>query len=348
MQRVRSSPSPRDAFRNAYERVTKGSHLSSELESLFQSVGVQGADASLIRHRLYQAIRYTNWEGAWQGALDGVIDEARMAIPLWLRERLLQKNSHALVASLQDAPTFVRVNTLKTTVAKAMEALAPFQPEHVEHECLRVNAPFGLFRSRAFQMGWFEQQDINSQRVSRELLRFAKARWKRCVDLCAGAGGKTLHMAALSSGTGTIIALDIVSHKLSQLAKRAARAGAHNVEARHITSTKIYKRLYDTADVVLVDAPCSGTGVLRRNPDIALHLTEQGLQELLAIQANIFLHAVRMCKPGGVIGYATCSILDEEALPVAPQEVGLTLLHRWETAIGDSGGDGFVMTILRK
>lgn len=134
----------------------------------------------------------------------------------------------------------------------------------------------------------------------------------RIIDACAGGGGKTLHLAACMKNQGRIVALDTVDWKLSELKKRARRAGAHIIETRVIDSGKTIKRLAATADRVLLDVPCSGLGVLRRNPDTKWKLSPNSIDEVAATQQQILSQYSTMVKPGGYLVYATCSILPQE------------------------------------
>jgi 16S rRNA (cytosine967-C5)-methyltransferase len=134
----------------------------------------------------------------------------------------------------------------------------------------------------------------------------------RVIDACAGTGGKTLHLAALMQNKGRIIALDTAIWKLDVLKQRALRAGVAIIETKPIETTKVIKRLAGTADRVLIDAPCSGLGVLRRNPDAKWKITPAKVQKLIAEQREILGSYCRMVKPGGMLVYATCSILPSE------------------------------------
>ena len=134
----------------------------------------------------------------------------------------------------------------------------------------------------------------------------------RVIDACAGAGGKTLHIAAMMQGKGRLLAMDVEEWKLENLKQRARRAGAHNVETRVITSSKTVKRLKESADRVLLDVPCSGLGVLKRNPDAKWRDTAERLPVLVALQEEILQRYSQMVKVGGLLVYATCSILPEE------------------------------------
>jgi 16S rRNA (cytosine967-C5)-methyltransferase len=135
----------------------------------------------------------------------------------------------------------------------------------------------------------------------------------RVIDACAGAGGKTLHLAALMRNRGRILALDTDETKLNELRRRARRAGVSDiVESRQITSSKVIKRLANSADRVLLDVPCSGLGTLRRNPDAKWKLSPESLDQVRTLQQDILSGYAQMLKPGGLLVYATCSILPSE------------------------------------
>jgi 16S rRNA (cytosine967-C5)-methyltransferase len=132
------------------------------------------------------------------------------------------------------------------------------------------------------------------------------------VDACAGAGGKTLHLAALMKNKGSIIALDVQEKRLTELKLRARRAGAHCIETRLIEGSKVIKRLKNSADRLLLDVPCSGLGVLRRNPDSKWKLTPEKMETLNQLQKKIINEYSEILKPGGLMVYATCSVLPSE------------------------------------
>jgi 16S rRNA (cytosine967-C5)-methyltransferase len=134
----------------------------------------------------------------------------------------------------------------------------------------------------------------------------------RIIDTCAGAGGKSLHMASLMDNKGQIIALDIYKKKLVELKRRARRAKAFNLETRHIENNKVIKKLKGSADAVLIDAPCSGLGVLRRNPDAKWKLTHDFINNIKQTQQQILQSYSNLVKSGGTLVYATCSILPSE------------------------------------
>lgn len=346
----------RDEFYDAWIRVTrKGHHVSLALKHLFRADTPGSSRAAAIRHRMFQALRYNNWKSAWDGELDAVCNPANAYVPEWLAQQLsvtTVSQRDAIIASwLTDAPTFVRVNTIRCTAEQCTHALAPFKPEQVSDTCIRIDAPYGLFSSDAFRHGWFEQQDVNSQRVCTEIVRAVPissiSLW---TDLCAGAGGKTLHASALMNNQGRILAMDVHQDKLTELRRRATGAGVTNVETRLITSGKILKRIYGKSDVVLVDAPCSGTGVLRRNPDILYHHTADTIDELRSVQTELLNRAVSLCTPGGLVAYTTCSTLPAEG----PDQVGtlttgnrISVVNEWSTYQGQDGGDGFYSALMR-
>jgi 16S rRNA (cytosine967-C5)-methyltransferase len=166
-----------------------------------------------------------------------------------------------------------------------------------------------VFRLKAFLDGDFEVQDAASQAVA-PFLNVAPG--MRVIDACAGAGGKTLHLAALMKNKGRLIALDVEQWKLDELKKRARRGGISNLETRLIDSPRVIKRLAGTADRLLLDVPCSGLGVLRRNPDAKWKLSDMYLTEVRALQQQILNDYCRMIRPGGQMVYATCSILPTE------------------------------------
>ena len=166
-----------------------------------------------------------------------------------------------------------------------------------------------VFQLPEFKEGLFEVQDAGSQAIS----YFAKVKpGMRIIDACAGAGGKTLHLAALLEGRGRIIALDTEEWKLDELKKRARRGGVQTVETRVIDSSKVIKRLENSADLLLLDVPCSGIGVLRRNPDAKWKLSPEFVESVKTAQQDILTSYSSMVKPGGTMVYATCSILHSE------------------------------------
>lgn len=249
----------------------------------------------------------------------------RLSLPDWLAERIERDapagEFEALGASLlEPAPLDLRVNELKADVPAVMAALAAAGIEaHAlpgDPTALRLAGKPALERLPAFSDGWFEVQDVGSQR----LCRFAAPRRGQVVvDFCAGAGGKTLAMAAAMRSTGQIYACDVAPRRLARMRPRLARSGASNVQPLGIDTERDRRldRLAGRADLVLVDAPCSGTGTLRRNPDLKWRLGPADVERLVRQQYDILAAAARLVKPGGALVYATCSLLDEENAGVA-------------------------------
>ena len=208
-----------------------------------------------------------------------------------------------------------------------------------------------VFRTEAFHNGYFEVQDASSQLVAAYL--DVKPGMK-VVDTCAGAGGKTLHLASLMQNKGQIIAMDIYESKLRKLKVRAKRNKAHNIDMRVIDSTKPIKKLHGKADRVLIDAPCSGLGVIRRNPDSKWKLQPEFIDNIKKIQQEILQSYSKMVKPGGKMVYATCSILPSEnqnqVKTFLASEAGkdFTFVSDKKVMAHISGFDGFYMALLEK
>ncbi|HET8809024.1 MAG TPA: methyltransferase domain-containing protein, partial [Flavobacteriaceae bacterium] len=245
------------------------------------------------------------------------IRKFRESIPDWLDElgeKELGKKWDAEIHALnQQAPVVLRTNTLKTTKSDLRKLLFEEQIATTSLKAypsaLELEERANVFSTEVFKKGFFEVQDASSQLVA-PFLQVEPG--MRVVDACAGAGGKSLHLAALMENKGQIIAMDIYENKLKELKRRAKRAGAHNIEPRLIDSTKVVKKLYEKADRVLIDAPCSGLGVLSRNPDAKWKLQPEFLETLKQTQADILDQYSKMLKPGGKMVYATCSILPSE------------------------------------
>ena len=244
----------------------------------------------------------------------------QLDFPDWLVERLAPRMSPeellALARALNTpAPLDLRVNTLKAEREGVMQRLAadgivatpcPYSPLG-----LRLKTKPYLQKHPAYLDGSIEVQDEGSQ-----LLGFllAPKRSEMVVDFCAGAGGKTLILGALMRSTGRLYAFDVSDKRLAKLKPRAARAGLSNVHPACLSGendTRV-KRLQGKADRVLVDAPCSGLGTLRRNPDLKWRQSPQSVDELVVKQAAILAAAAKLLRPGGRLVYATCSILAEE------------------------------------
>jgi 16S rRNA (cytosine967-C5)-methyltransferase len=288
------------------------------------------------------------------------IRKYRESIPDWLdalgeKELGNEKWTKEISALNVQADVILRVNTLKTTKETLQAQLfdldieTDFLPEYPN--ALKLKERANVFQTEAFSNGFFEVQDSSSQLVA-EFLDVEPG--MRVVDTCAGAGGKTLHIASIMENKGQIIALDIYANKLHELKRRAKRNGAFNIETRHIESTKVIKKLYDKADRVLIDAPCSGLGVLRRNPDAKWKLKPEFLDDIKKIQQEILQQYSRIVKPGGKLVYATCSILpsenEQQVKLFLTSDVGkeFTFVKEKKVMSHESGYDGFYMALLEK
>ena len=287
------------------------------------------------------------------------VRKLRESIPDWMDEigvKELGKKWDTEIAALnQQANVFLRVNRLKTTVENVQNELSDLD---IETEtipgipyALQLKERANVFTTDAFQKGYYEVQDASSQRVAAIL---NPQPGERVVDACAGAGGKTLHIAALMDNKGQLISMDIYDKKLQELKRRARRSGAFNIETRLIDSTKVIKKLHEKADKVLIDVPCSGIGVLKRNPDSKWKLQPEFLDRIKNTQREILDSYSKMVRPGGNLVYATCSILpSENEMQVSAflgREEGkdFKLISEEKLMPSKTGHDGFYIALMEK
>jgi 16S rRNA (cytosine967-C5)-methyltransferase len=281
------------------------------------------------------------------------------SIPEWLQtlgsQELGEKWGAEIHALNEEAEVVLRVNTLKTTrerLKNTLEAdgistyLVKGYPD-----ALILESRQNVFRHPAFKQGWFEVQDASSQLVAAALQATSGM---RVIDACAGAGGKSLHLAALMGNKGKVISLDVEEWKLQQTKLRARRNGVSILEPRVIEGSKTIKRLKESADRLLLDVPCSGLGVLRRNPDTKWKLSPESIQKVQETQQEILQMYPSMLKKGGQLVYATCSILpSENELQVKKfleSESGkdFELIEDRKVLAQESGFDGFYIARLLK
>jgi 16S rRNA (cytosine967-C5)-methyltransferase len=284
----------------------------------------------------------------------------RESIPDWIDEVAVKELGEKIwekeiAAQNQQAKVILRTNTLKNTKEALKQKLKSLDIETIElpdyPEALELKERANVFLTDAFKEGLFEVQDASSQMVA-HMLDIQPG--MRVVDTCAGAGGKTLHMACLMQNKGQIIAMDLYESKLKQLKLRAKRNGIHNIEYRVIDSTKVIKKLHEKADRVLIDAPCSGLGVLKRNPDSKWKLQPEFIDNIKKVQAEVIENYAKIVKPGGKMVYATCSILpsenEEQVKHFLTTDIGknFTFVQDKKVLAHQSGYDGFYMALLER
>lgn len=280
------------------------------------------------------------------------------SIPDWMDELAVEELgekhwSKEITALNKQAEVILRTNTLRTNKASLRKKLSEegiettFVDGHTD--ALKLVERANVFVTKCFKDGLFEVQDASSQLVA-EYLDVKPG--MRVIDTCAGAGGKTLHLSALMENKGQIIATDIYESKLKKLKIRTRRAGAHNITTKVIDSTKVIKKMKGTADRVLIDAPCSGIGVLKRNPDSKWKLQPEFVENIIKTQAEILASYSQMVKPGGKLVYATCSILPSEnqnqVKAFIKENEDFMLIKDHKVSPFKTGYDGFYMALLER
>ncbi len=282
----------------------------------------------------------------------------RESIPDWMdelgREELGdEKWEKEITAMNREADIFIRVNTLKTNYKAISQELAKaevqFESLEESPSALHITKRQNLFSLPMFKKGWFEMQDIGSQQIA-PFLRVEPG--MRVIDACAGAGGKTLHLSSLMQNKGRIISMDIEGHKLVELKRRAKRAGSSIIETRVIENSKTIKRLKNSADRLLLDVPCSGLGVLKRNPDAKWKLKRKFIDNILDTQQQIISQYSKMLKPGGLMVYATCSVLpsenEKQVEKFLAENDEFSLIEDKHTWPSEHLHDGFYMALIEK
>ncbi len=281
------------------------------------------------------------------------------SVPDWLDVEVASQLSEniwtqELKAMNQPAKVILRANTLKTSLSDLQNKL---ENEGVfattlndAPDALVLKERKNIFTSQSFKEGLFEVQDAGSQWIA----PFLDVKpGMRVIDACAGAGGKTLHLSALMQSKGSLIALDIEAWKLEELKKRGRRAGISNTETRLIENNKTIKRLHETADRLLLDVPCSGLGVLKRNPDAKWKMSLDFIQKIQITQRDILDRYSKMLRKGGKMVYATCSLLPSESENqvqwfLEQQNGAFELIEEKRCSPAQHGYDGFYMACLQK
>jgi len=320
----------------------------------------------ILAYLLWKKVKYKKFDefdGIKTGGILSKLDKKTFptkaiehSVPDWLaglfEKELGAKWEKEMSALNEQAPVILRANSLKVSAENLVEIL---KEEGVNSFVLRgypdavqLEEKKNVFLTSAFKEGFFEVQDASSQKIA-ELLDVKEG--MRVVDVCAGAGGKTLHIAALMKNKGQIIALDIYEWKLAELKRRAKRAGAFNIETRFIEDNKVIKRLHNTADRLLIDAPCSGLGVLKRNPDSKWKIDEDFINRIKTEQENILQNYSKILKKGGKMVYATCSILPsengEQVRKFLAENTEFALMKE-ENIMPSDGYDGFYMALIER
>lgn len=316
--------------------------------------------------RGYPIPDWTQLQGTPERKIKGRFDELsknraiKESIPDWMDALCVKELGEAvwakeIKAQNEQAKVILRVNTLKTTKEKLRAILMDLNIEteflKEQNDALVLKERANVFLTQAFKDGLFEVQDASSQLVA-PLLDVKPG--MRVVDTCAGAGGKSLHLASIMQNKGQLIALDLYESKLNQLKLRARRNGVHNIETRVIESTKTIKKLHGTADRVLIDAPCSGLGVLKRNPDSKWKLQPEFIDNIRKVQAEVLENYSKIVKPGGKLVYATCSVLpsenQEQIERFLTTESGknFTFVEDHKILAHQTGFDGFYMALLER
>lgn len=316
--------------------------------------------------RGYPIPDWTQLQGTPERKIKGRFDELsknraiKESIPDWMDALGMKELGESvwnkeIKAQNEQAKVILRVNTLKIAPDKLRARLmdANIETEYIKNQpqALVLKERANVFLTQEFKDGLFEVQDASSQLVA-PLLDVKPG--MRVVDTCAGAGGKTLHLASIMENKGQLIALDLYESKLNQLKLRARRNGVHNIETRVIENSKTIKKLHEKADRVLIDAPCSGLGVLKRNPDSKWKLQPEFIDNIKKVQAEVLENYSKIVKPGGKLVYATCSILpsenQEQIQRFLATENGknFTFVEDHKILAHESGYDGFYMALLER
>jgi 16S rRNA (cytosine967-C5)-methyltransferase len=304
-------------------------HLAKRKESaavVFTGTAYSPAKLTELEHRAFEAVAQCT-------------DAEKPIFPAWLEDLLhtqYQAETDALCAALQQpAPLDLRVNLSKVTLQRAQDSL---QKEGIATEIITglnggltvEGRSVAVTQTQAYQQGWVEVQDRGSQAVAEMIADTVAVQQSpfTVIDYCAGAGGKSLALAALLGDSCWILAYDINPERLGALPERADRAGA--------TTIRLWQQTPETlplAEVVVVDVPCSGTGTLRRHPDLAWRLTPQQIEKYQQMQQEILQKAAKLVKPGGWLFFITCSLLECEN----NQQLSAFLVHKSDFRVVNLG-----------
>lgn len=344
-------------WKRMYTAITKACEPYSRLHlfGLFSAWGVlngvdlpdwevlEGTPKHHLKKRFAELCKIRKFRESVPDWLDA-LGEAALGTRLWTQE---------LAALNRQAEVILRTNTLKIQrpQLQALLAQAGIATEMLRDypQALRLKERKNVLGTQAFKNGLFEVQDAASQQVA----PFLAVKPGQCVvDACAGAGGKTLHLACQMRNKGQLVALDVCERKLKKLHLRARRNGVHPVQTQVIVSPKTIEQLHRSADRLLLDVPCSGLGVLRRNPDAKWKLSPAFIHSITRVQQDILQRYSKMVKKGGQLVYATCSILPQEnteqvqAFLHSENGKGFRLVKEQSLYAATGGFDGFYMALL--
>jgi 16S rRNA (cytosine967-C5)-methyltransferase len=332
-------------------------HLAGERASVLDCIGVHLVmkEKGNLEHHDFHQLSYNFLQKRYDAIkerkiLESITDDmdalgvSELGEEKWAKELAVLNTPSRIV---------LRANQLKINALDLKEKLLTIDCETdttpLSIDALILKKRGNVFATGFFKQGLFEVQDAGSQAIA-PFLQVEPG--MRVIDACAGAGGKSLHLAALMKNKGTLIAMDTEAWKLEELRKRAKRNGVNIIETRVIDTTKVIKRQYDSADRLLLDVPCSGMGVLRRNPDAKWKLNNAFFENIRQTQAEILQSYARMVKKGGKMVYATCSIFPSEN--EAQVKAFLEKNDEWQwvdertLTPATDGFDGFYMALLER
>ncbi len=301
--------------------------------------------------------KYLSWTPQFESEITSVVlpDYLKYSLQEWLYDVIRSdwgEQTEIILKFLdKKASVYLRVNTLRANSNKVRQELERTHLEYLFHpevkHAVEIKSNNQLRRSKAFKEGFFEFQDVSSQFVT---LQMGIRPEQTVIDFCAGKGGKTLQIAALMQNTGRLIASDSDLSRLEYLKRRSQRAGLKNLEI--ISGQELSKYHNIHADMVFIDAPCSGTGTIRRQSDIKFRLQEEDLKKLIQTQQEILAQTVHLIRVGGKLVYATCSILksenEKQIEKFLQQNSGFKLLKSDYILPEQLNGDGFYLAIMEK
>ncbi|MGZ3690990.1 MAG: RsmB/NOP family class I SAM-dependent RNA methyltransferase [Pseudobdellovibrio sp.] len=316
------TPEDRKLFAEALYEITRHRKLFgyvAESDELLKIIGVYFLKIGFRLPPRNEFLKLS--ENSLSRFKDSKPTDIEYSIPDWLHElgeKQFKDRWPRLMKAMSEVPSvYIRANRIKLDTDKLPAELKKdsVQIEKFKSTELKLEEAFvvkdkkNIFNTNSYRSGFFEMQDAGSQFIS-TLLQLEPG--LHVVDACAGSGGKSLHIASLLKNTGRVLAMDVQPVKLKDLNERALKAGVKIIETKLIESPKTIQNLEQKFDRVLLDAPCSGLGVLKRNPDSKWNLSWPEIQELIETQKKILNSYSEMAKPGAILVYATCSILNEE------------------------------------